>query len=126
MGERRDRLLPATRSCLWIGLHPSSHRPHWVVEAGIMENAMAAINPAAEALEDLLRSDVFFAASRVGQSVEEILGYLRRIWLDRSYHCCVNWISLTKHIVSTSLMSISTTLMACIGSLSRAGPLTGS
>lgn len=76
MSKRGDGFLPAARSWLRIGLYPPSHWPHRTVNAGIMKNAMTPIHPAAKALQNLLRSDVFFAASWVGQSIEEILGYL--------------------------------------------------
>lgn len=77
VGERGNRFLPTARSCLRVGLHSPSHRPHRTVKAGIVENAMATIHPAAEALQNLLRSDVFFTASWIGHSVEEIFRDLR-------------------------------------------------
>lgn len=42
-----------------------------------MEHAMSTVDPAAEALQDLLGRDVLFAAGRVGQDIEEVFGNLR-------------------------------------------------
>lgn len=76
MSKWGNGFLPATRSWLWIGLYPPCHWPHRIVNAGIMKNAMTSVDSAAKALQNLLRSDVFFAASWIGQSIEEILRYL--------------------------------------------------
>lgn len=76
MSKWGDGFLPAARSWLRVRLYPPSHWPHRTVNAGIMKNAVTSIYPAAKALQNLLRSDVFFAASWIGQSIEEILRYL--------------------------------------------------
>lgn len=76
MSKRGNGFLPAARSWLRVGLYPPSHWPHRIVNAGIMKHAMTSVYPATKALQNLLRRDVFFAASWIGQSIEEILRYL--------------------------------------------------
>lgn len=77
LGEGRVWFLPAGRSCFWIGLYPSSERPHHCVfSAGVVENTMTAVYPSTVALNNFLAGYVFFAATGVGEHIDKVIRHL--------------------------------------------------
>lgn len=49
------------------------------INAGIMKDAMAAVDPATKALQYFLAGDIIFAASGIGQNVDKVIGNLSHI-----------------------------------------------